>query len=96
MHERDLETAKTLALVAVILNFVGFLLSLITIFLAILPFIWLLLDYLLVYKPLTERDPSSAETPSLVLGIIQLLLLDILSGILLIITYVKIKDATRP
>lgn len=96
MHERDLETAKTLALVAVILNLVGFLLSLITIFLAILPFIWLLLDYLLVYKPLTERDPSSAETPSLVLGIIQLLLLDILSGILLIITYVKIKDATRP
>lgn len=88
----DFETARTLALVAVIFNVIGFVLALFTIILAIIPLLWLLLDYFLIYKPLDERNPQSAETPSLVLSILQILTLDLISGILLLITWVKIRD----
>lgn len=87
-----LETAKTLVLIAVILNVVGFVLALFTIVLAIIPLVWLLLDYYLIYKPLTEGKASSAETPSLVLAIVQIFTLDFISGILLLIAWIKIRD----
>ncbi len=54
---------------------------------------WLLLDYYLVYKPLAQERVADAETPSLVLGILQLILGGILPGILLIIAYAKIRDS---
>ncbi len=63
---------------------------------------WLLLDYYLVYKPLAQERVRDAETPSIVLGIIQLILGGVIPGILLIIAYVKIRDSlenmmrTRP
>lgn len=88
----DLETARTLALIALIFNVIGFLFALITIVLAIIPFLWMLLDYFLVYKPLTENSPESAETPALVLGILQILTLDFISGILLVVAWVKVRD----
>lgn len=93
--DSDLETARTLALVAVILNLVAFVFAVFTIIFAIFPLIWLLLDYFLIYKPLTEGNAAGAEGPSLALGIIQIIFLDIISGILLLITYVKIRDAQR-
>ncbi len=89
---RDLETARTLALVAVILNVIGFFIGLITIVLAVLPLLWLILDLVMVYTPLGGDRPESAETPALVLGILQLITLDIVSGILLLIAWVKIRD----
>ncbi len=57
--------------------------------------LWILLDYFLVYKNLAEEKVEEAETPSLVLGILQLLFGGFITGILLIIAYVKIRDSTR-
>lgn len=54
---------------------------------------WLLLDYYLVYKPLAQERVYDAETPSIVLGILQLIFAGIIPGILLIIAYVKIRDS---
>lgn len=91
----DLETAKTLVLIALILNLVALAFALITIVLAFFPFLWLILDYFLVYKPLSEDDASSAETPALVLSILQLITLDILGGILLLVGWIKIRDGLQ-
>lgn len=57
--------------------------------------VWILLDYFLIYKKLAEERVSEAETPCIVLGIIQLLFSGLIPGILLIIAYVKIRDSTR-
>lgn len=57
--------------------------------------IWILLDYFLVYKRLAEENVRAAETPALVLGIIQLIFGGIITGILLIIAYVKIGDSLK-
>ena len=57
--------------------------------------IWILLDYFLIYKRLSEGNVRGAETPSLVLGIIQLIFGGVITGILLIIAYVKIGDSIR-
>ncbi|MHB8359046.1 MAG: hypothetical protein ACYDCP_06060 [Thermoplasmataceae archaeon] len=92
-NDPDLGTARMLALIALFLNLLGFLLALITIFLAILPFILMFLDYFLVYKPLVDGDAGRAEVPSLLLGILQLFVGGVLSGIVLIIAWVKIRDA---
>ena len=56
-------------------------------------FIWILLEYFLVYKKLSEERVTEAETPALVLGVITLLFGGIITGILMIIAYVKIRDS---
>lgn len=55
--------------------------------------IWILLEYFLIYKKLAEEKVAEAETPAIVLGIITLIFGGILTGILLIIAYVKIRDS---
>ncbi len=55
--------------------------------------LWILLDYFLIYKKLAEDRVREAETPSIVLGIIQLIFGGLIPGILLIIAYVKIRDS---
>lgn len=92
---QDLETAKTLVLIALILNVIGFIFALFTIFLAALPFIFMILDYFLVYKPLTEGKGESAEAPALVFGILQLILGGVISGVVLIVAWLKIRDANK-
>ena len=55
--------------------------------------VWILLDYFLVYKKLLLEKIREAEMPSLVLGIVQQIFGGVISGILLIIAYVKIRDS---
>ena len=55
--------------------------------------VWILLDYFLIYKKLADGKVREAETPSLVLGLIQLILGGVITGILLILAYVKIRDS---
>ena len=55
--------------------------------------LWIALDYFLVYKRLKEEKVREAKTPTLVLGIIQLIFGGLIPGILLIVAYVKIKDS---
>ncbi|MCL4450119.1 MAG: hypothetical protein M1386_02235 [Candidatus Thermoplasmatota archaeon] len=55
--------------------------------------LWILLDYFLVYKNLALEKVKESEVPSLILGIIQLILAGVIPGILLIIAYVKIRDS---
>ena len=54
--------------------------------------LWTALDYFLVYKRLKEEKVREAKTPTLVLGIIQLIFGGLIPGILLIVACVKIKD----
>ena len=125
MLDSDASTAKTLALVAIILQAVFFVIgifeiiglaTLLTIttvpptsttlplgafgiiaivFAAALAIgiLWIALDYFLIYKKLKEERVREAETPSLVLGIIQLIFGGLIPGILLIVAYVKISDS---
>ncbi len=128
MLDSDASTAKTLALVAIILQAVFFLIGIVSVVAllgllatstAIGPggtmvgtpglgigiagvifgvaflfgLLWILLDYFLVYKKLAEERVQEAETPSIVLGIIQLIFGGIITGILLIVAYVKIRDS---
>lgn len=92
--DSDLETAKTLALVAIILDLLGLLFSLLFIPLSIIPFIFIFLNYFLIYKPLNEGRGRKAETPALVLGILQIIPFGgVIPGILLLISWVKIRDS---
>lgn len=74
------------------LNTIGIVAAVFLVFFAI-GLMWLLLDYYLIYRPLAEERVRSAETPAIVLGIIQLIFAGIIPGILLIIAYVKIRDS---
>ncbi len=62
---------------------------------AMIEFLWFWLAYLTVYSNLRNGSTEKAEMPSLLLGILQLLFGGILSGILLLISWVKIKDYLR-
>ncbi len=93
--DRDLETAKTLALIAIIFDLIGLVFALVFLPLAIVPFIFMLLNYFLVYKPLSEGHGQEAETSALVLGILQIIpfIGGVIPGLLLIFTWVKIRDS---
>ena len=126
MLDSDASSAKTLTLVAIILQSLFFILGL---FLTLVPaaimgavtqpggappsfptagvgivgtaiaiglavgLVWILLEYLLVYRKLAEERVAEAETPAIVLGNITLLFGGIITGILLIIAYVKTRDS---
>ena len=133
MLDSDASTAKTLTLVAIVLQLIFFAIGVVAIF-GLLTFlsiahvttttsngtyisyptsplfglgiaavvfsiffliglVWILLDYFLVYKKLVSEKIREAEMPSLVLGIVQLIFGGVISGILLIIAYVKIRDS---
>lgn len=57
--------------------------------------LWILLDYFLIYQRLSEGRVAEAETPALVLGILQIIVGGVIPGILIIIAYVKIRDSLR-
>lgn len=59
---------------------------------SIIPILIILLDYYLIYKPISKEKAEEAKTASIVLGIIQLFTGAIIVGILLIVAYVKIND----
>ncbi len=134
MLDSDASTAKTLTLVAIILQVVFFvigifevialvllfsfrpsvttstgttitshvvplsglaIISLVFSFALLIGILWIFLDYFLIYKKLKEERVREAETPSLVLGIIQLIFGGLIPGILLIVAYVKIRDSVH-
>ncbi len=55
--------------------------------------VWVLLDFFLIYKPISRGKISSAEDPALILGIIQIAVGGFITGVLLIIAWVKIRDS---
>jgi hypothetical protein len=131
MLDSDASTAKTLTLVAIILQLVFFVIGIVEviglafllavkntvitsngsvittsvpmgaftiislIFSVALLFglLWILLDYFLIYRKLQTERVREAETPSIILGIIQLIFGGLIPGILLIVAYVKIRDS---
>ena len=134
MLDSDSSTAKTLTLVAIILQVVFFVIGIFEVIALVLLFsfrpsvttstgttitshvvplsglaiisivfsfalligiLWIFLDYFLIYKKLKEERVREAETPSLVLGIIQLIFGGLIPGILLIVAYVKIRDSVH-
>ncbi len=134
MLDSDASTAKTLTLVAIILQVVFFVIGIFEVIALVLLFsfrpsvttstgttitshvvplsglaiisivfsfalligiLWIFLDYFLIYKKLKEERVREAETPSLVLGIIQLIFGGLIPGILLIVAYVKIRDSVH-
>lgn len=94
MEDPNVHTAKTMVLIAMILQIVFLFLGLLT-FIFLIGILWVILDYVLVYKPLTEGRVQEAETPSLVLFILQLIFGGVLPGIFMLIAWLKIKDALR-
>ena len=134
MLDSDASTAKTLTLVAIILQLVFFvigifeviafvvllsfrpsvttstgttvttqalpigglaIISLVFSFALLIGIVWIVLDYLLIYKKLNAERVREAETPAIVLGIIQLIFGGLIPGILLIVAYVKIRDSVN-
>lgn len=61
----------------------------------LIEFLWFWLTYLAVYLKMKDGLPEKAEKPSLLLGILQLLFGGLLSGVLLLISWVKIRDYLR-
>ena len=43
----------------------------------IIGLVWILLNYMMVYEPLRHGKPEAAETPALILGIVELIFLRI-------------------
>ncbi len=54
--------------------------------------IWLILNYALVYKPLTIGRVQAAKNPALILGVLQLFFAGLIPGICLLIAWILIKD----
>ena len=126
MLDKDAESAKTLILVAIILEvvatalvivasmlsfavssatvppgsvgtvtvnpFLGLAITLMGIFLVI-GLLWIFLDYFILYKKVSEGNIEEAESPSLILGIVQLLFGGLIPGILILIAHGKISNS---
>jgi hypothetical protein len=60
-----------------------------------LAFVWLVLIWLLCYKPTKAGQYEQARTPTLVFMILSFITLNFLTGILLLIAYLKLGDAAR-
>ena len=56
---------------------------------------WIVLDYLLILKPIDQENLEKAESNALVLGLVQLFLGGVIPGILIIFGYMKIRDSLR-
>lgn len=54
---------------------------------------WIVLNYFLIYKPISNGDYEGARNPSLALGILELLLGGFIPGILLLVAHGKLEDA---
>jgi hypothetical protein len=57
--------------------------------------IWVLLVYMFSYRPTSDGDYERARTPTIVFAVLSLLTLSLIPGILYLIAYVKLGDATR-
>lgn len=57
--------------------------------------LWIVLDYFLVYKRIAEENVKGATDTSLILGIIQLILGGVVSGILLIVAYTQLGNSAN-
>jgi len=60
-----------------------------------LGFVFLILIWLLSYKPTSERRYEAARTPTLIFAILSLITINIIAGILYLIAYIKLGDAVR-
>ncbi|MCI4348054.1 MAG: hypothetical protein L3J97_05485 [Thermoplasmata archaeon] len=60
-----------------------------------LGFVWLILIWMLCYKPVTEGHYEAARTPTLVFAILSFVTFSIISAILYLIAYIKLGDAVR-
>ncbi len=92
--DHDGETAKTMVLIGMILQVVLLVLGIFSPFFFV-GILWVILDFVFVYSKLSEGRLNEAETPCLVLAILQLLFGGVLPGIFLLIGYVKLKDSIR-
>jgi hypothetical protein len=103
------DTAHTLVLIGLILQLVEVLvlfgialaavflpfLSLVLLVFAFVGVVWLILVYLFSLAPIGDGRYEDAETPTLVFAILSLITIGLISGILYIIAYVKLRDAVR-
>ncbi|HYA70673.1 MAG TPA: hypothetical protein VEH28_04815 [Thermoplasmata archaeon] len=55
----------------------------------------ILFAFFFAYLPIQRGNYVSAQTPALVLGVLSILTLNIISGVLFLVGYVKIGDAIR-
>lgn len=55
--------------------------------------VWVLLDYFLVYKRISEGNIIGAKDTALILGIVQLIFGGVIPGVLLIVAYTQLGDS---
>jgi hypothetical protein len=118
--DADASTARTLTLIALVVQAVFFLLGLGIVFFLfvaigltgppgfgaasvlgaflgvsfLISVLWIVLDYVFIYRNLASSATiANARTPSILLGIVQLVFGGVIPGILLIIAYIKICDS---
>ena len=106
---RSAQTAETLILVGLILYLVGdvilLLVGLLFLFLvfvgivvltfAALGFVWVALIWQFSYARVRSGDYDGARTPTIVFAILSLITLGLVPGILFLIAFVKLEDASR-
>jgi hypothetical protein len=61
----------------------------------VIAFIFIFLIWLLIYKPIGEGKYESARSMALIFTILSFVTLNIITGILLLIAYLKLGDAVR-
>lgn len=88
------DPAASLAMKAIDFDAVGIFIGVLLFPLAVLPFIFLVLNYLLVYDPLKKHMQENARWPALFLGILELFLGGIIPGIYLLVCYSRIGNGT--
>ncbi len=60
-----------------------------------LGFVWLILVWMLSYRPVTEGRYEQARTPTLIFAILSFVTLNIIPAVLYLIGYIKLGDAVR-
>lgn len=103
MIDKEAESAKDLVIAAIIIQilfiaiyFIFLLISGSIFAIALALFfgiLWVFLDYTLILQPIEENKIENAESPSLILGILQLIFGGIIPGILILLAHGKISSS---
>ena len=87
-----METAKTMVIIGMVVQVIFVIVGILAV-IFLIGILWLVLDYVMVYRRIVEGRADQAETPALVMGILQLLFGGVVPGIFLLIAWLKLRDS---
>lgn len=92
--DRDIDTARTMVIIGMVVQVIFVIVGIFAV-IFLIGILWLVLDYVLVYRRIVEGRVDEAETPALVMGILQIFFGGIVPGIFLLIAWLKLRDSNR-